>query len=34
MGLTGMRGKTDDYGDTIRVDFPDSNQVLFITLIS
>lgn len=34
MGLTGMRGKTDDYGHTIRVDFPNYNQVLFITLIS
>ena len=34
MGLTGMQGVTVDYGDTIRVDFPNDNQVLFITLIS
>ena len=34
MGLTGMNGVTVDYGDTIRVDFPRYNQVLFITLLS
>ena len=34
MGLTGMHGVTVDYGDTIRVDFPKYNQVLFITLLS
>lgn len=34
MGLTGMRGETEDTGYYIRVDFPNYNQVLFITLIS
>lgn len=34
LGLTGLRGKTTDFGDSIRVDFPSTCQVLFINLLS
>jgi len=34
MGLTGKRGKTTDFGDSIRVDFPSDCMVLFINLAS
>jgi len=34
LGLTGMKGKTTDFGDSIRVDFPSDCMVLFINLAS
>ena len=34
MGLTQLDHVTSDLGDTIRVDFRQDNQVLFITLLS
>ena len=34
MGLTQLDHVTSDFGDTIRVDFRQDNQVLFITLLS
>jgi len=34
MGLTQLQHTTADFGDCIRVDFKQHNQVLFITLIS
>lgn len=32
MGLTGIRGKTENYGDSITVQFPQLCQVMFINL--
>jgi len=34
MGLTHLEHTTCDLGETIRVDFRQDNQVLFITLLS
>ena len=34
MGLTSLKHVTSDHGDCLRVDFPEDNQVLFITLLS
>lgn len=34
MGLTHLKHFATDFGDTIRVDFRQDNQVLFITLLS
>ena len=34
MGLTGIKGKTTDFGDSIRVDFTSDCMVLFINLAS
>ena len=34
MELTQLNHVTSDFGDTIRVDFRQDNQVLFITLLS
>tara|TARA_B100001059_G_C17824297_1_gene580359 strand:+ start:266 stop:520 length:255 start_codon:yes stop_codon:yes gene_type:complete len=34
MGLTHLQHTTADFGECIRVDFKQHNQVLFITLIS